>query len=112
MRDTIKHKDFIGSVHYNDNDKVFYGKILGIDDLVTFEGESVEELKAAFIDAVEDYLLLCKEVDKKPDKSYKGSFNVRIPSSMHRQAVKAAQSRNMTLNEFAKNAIEHELLVK
>ncbi|MFC1478574.1 type II toxin-antitoxin system HicB family antitoxin [Candidatus Margulisiibacteriota bacterium] len=112
MRDTIQHKGFIGSVHYNDNDKVFHGKILGINDLVTFEGESVKELKAAFNEAVEDYLLLCKEVDKKPHKSYKGSFNVRIPSSMHRQAVVAAQSRNVKLNEFVKSAIKHELQVK
>ena len=71
MKDFIQYKDYIGSVHFNAEDEVFFGKIEGIEDLVSFEGSSVDELKQAFIDSVEDYIVLCKEIGKKNEKSYK-----------------------------------------
>ena len=74
MKDIIKYKDFIGSVHFSSEDEVFFSKIEGINDLVTFEGTSVRELKEAFQETVEDYLSLCQELGKNPHKSYKGSF--------------------------------------
>ena len=65
MKDVMQYKNFIGSVHFNANDEIFYGKIEGINnDLVTFEGESVKKLKKAFEEAVEDYLQLCEQVGK------------------------------------------------
>ena len=60
MKDSITYKDFIGSVHYNSNDEVFYGKIEEIDDLVTFEGKSKRELKKSFQEGVNDYILIFK----------------------------------------------------
>ena len=71
MKDFLLYKDFIGSVHFNAEDEIFFGKIEGIDDLVSFEGSSVVELKKAFEEAVEDYIVLCKENGKKIEKSYK-----------------------------------------
>ena len=61
MRDIIRYKDFIGSLHFDSKDEIFYGKLEGIDDLVTFEGASVGELKSAFKEAVDDYLNICRE---------------------------------------------------
>ncbi len=66
MKDTIQYKGFIGSVHFSSHDSVFYGKIEGINDLVTFEGDSVNSLKIAFEEAVEDYRCLCKDLNKNP----------------------------------------------
>ena len=66
----LKYKDFFGSVEYSADDECFYGKIIGTSDLVTFEGDSVESLKKAFFEAVEDYLVLCNEVGKQPQKTY------------------------------------------
>jgi predicted HicB family RNase H-like nuclease len=68
----VEHKEFIGSVNYSDSDECFYGKIEGINDLVTFEGNSVKQLKKAFIEAVDDYLALCKVASKEPYRSVKG----------------------------------------
>jgi predicted HicB family RNase H-like nuclease len=62
------YKEFIGSVHFNADDEVFYGKIEGIDDLIVFEGDTVNELKQAFQDSVEDYIASCKKHDKTIDK--------------------------------------------
>lgn len=64
MNDTIKYKDFIGSVNFSEEDGVFYGKIGGINDLVSYEANSIDLLKSAFEEAVEDYLDICIEVGK------------------------------------------------
>ena len=64
MTDKLIFKDFIGTVHFSTKDSVFYGKIEGINDLITFEGESVSELKSAFEEAVDDYIALCKRLIK------------------------------------------------
>ena len=63
---TLKYKGYIGSVSYSEPDKVFFGEIEGINDLVTYEGESVDELTASFHEAVEDYLIFCEEHHCKP----------------------------------------------
>ena len=75
---TLKYKDFIGSVAFSEPDGVFFGKIEGIDGLVNFEGESVAELTNAFHEAVDHYLAYCAEEDIQPHKSYSGSLNVRL----------------------------------
>lgn len=109
MNDILQHKNYYASVHFNADDEVFYGKILGINDLVSFEGASVKELKKAFKDAVEDYLDLCIEIGKSPDKTYKGTFNVRVPSKLHQEASLFAAVHNITLNDFIKTAISFAL---
>jgi predicted HicB family RNase H-like nuclease len=106
MKDVLTYKDFIGSVHFSADDKVFHGKIEGITDLVTFEGERTDELEKAFHEAVDDYIALCKEAGKEPLKSCKGSFNVRIPSELHVKAAKRATMLGITLNQFVYKAIE------
>jgi len=101
----LKYKDFYGSVEYSANDECFFGKILGTSDLVTFEGNSVPALKNAFTEAVEDYIVLCKEAGKEPQKTYKGSFNVRIPPELHREAAVMANSKGLSLNALVEKAI-------
>jgi predicted HicB family RNase H-like nuclease len=109
MKDIIKYDKFIGSVHFSTNDDTFYGKIEGINDLVTFEGDSVKKLKQTFEEAVEDYLELCKKVGKPAIKSYKGSFNVRIPQDLHRKSVQKALISGISLNQLVQRALEKEL---
>ncbi|MEI7934771.1 MAG: type II toxin-antitoxin system HicB family antitoxin, partial [Chlorobiaceae bacterium] len=82
----------------------------GIEDLVSFEGDSVIELKKAFEEAVDDYLEICKENGKKTDKSYKGSFNVRIAPDIHKKATRLALMKGMSLNQFIQKAVEEEVI--
>ena len=105
----LKYKDFYGSVEYSADDECFFGKIMGVTDLITFEGDSAASLKDAFVEAVEDYLLLCKEAGKEPQKTYKGSFNVRISPELHREAVMLAGQKGISLNAFVEKAI-HEMV--
>jgi predicted HicB family RNase H-like nuclease len=109
MSEIIKYKDYLASVQFSAEDEVFHGKILGINDLVNFEGTSVKELKKAFAEAVNDYLDTCKKIGKNPDKTYKGSFNIRIPQELHREAAISAAQKNMSLNDFVRYAIDFTL---
>ncbi|WP_061214025.1 type II toxin-antitoxin system HicB family antitoxin [Syntrophomonas wolfei] len=110
MKDIILYKDYIGSVHYSTEDEVFFGKIEGINDSISFEGSSVTELKAAFEEAVEDYIELCQLNGKEPKKTYKGSFNIRIRPELHKQAVQLALMEGKSLNQFIENAIEDRIM--
>jgi predicted HicB family RNase H-like nuclease len=105
MSEILEYKTYYATVQFNAEDKVFHGKIIGINDLISFEGESVPELINAFHEAVDDYLVSCKELGKEPEKTYKGSFNVRIPAEMHKEAARYATAKNMSLNDFVRYAI-------
>ena len=109
MKDFIIYKDYIGSVHFNADDEIFFGKIEGIDDLVSFEGKTVHELKRAFEEAVEDYIGICKGAGKNIEKSYKGSFNVRISPEVHKKAKRLAIMKGISLNQFIQKAVEEEV---
>ena len=103
---TLKYKDFIGSVAFSEEDNVFFGKIEGIEDLVTFEGESVSELKEAFHESVEHYLVFCKEHDKAPHKSYSGALNVRLTPDMHRQVAALSSITGDSINSLIRQGVE------
>ena len=109
MTDKLVYKDFIGTVHFSTKDSVFFGKLEGINDLVTFEGETVKALKTAFEESVNDYIELCKEVGKDPLKSFKGSFNVRITPELHSKAFTKASLKGESLNQFVQEAIRKEV---
>ena len=102
---TLKYKGYVGSVAYSEPDKVFFGTLEGISDLVTYEGESVQELTAAFHEAVDDYLIFCEEHGVKPEKSYTGTFNVRITPDTHRHIANIAAEAGISINAFVKRAL-------
>ena len=106
MRDMMEHKGYYGSVHYNDDDRVFYGKLEFIRGLISYEGQDVESLHAAFEEAVEDYLELCSQQGREPDRPFKGSFNVRVGKELHRQAALMARQRGLSLNAFVIDALK------
>ena len=107
MNDILEYKTYYATIQFSAEDEVFYGKVIGINDLVSFEGTTVAKLKAAFQEAVNDYLDTCKELNKLPEKTYKGSFNVRIPSELHRKAARYATLTNMSLNDLVRSAIDY-----
>lgn len=105
MNGYLKYKNYLGSVEYSEKDDCLYGRVIGIRGLISYEGNSLEELKKDFYEAVEDYLLLCRQQKKMPETAFKGSFNVRIDPELHRSVVIKAKERNMTLNAFVKEAL-------
>lgn len=109
MSNTMEYKGYLGSVEFSEEDALFYGKVLGIRALISYEGSNAQELVADFHSAVDDYLEFCTQQGKAPERAYKGSFNVRISPELHKQAVAAAMARNMTLNSFVESSIARAL---
>lgn len=105
----LTYKDYIASINVGADDDILFGKIIGINDLIVFEGNTIPELKKAFKEAVDDYLETCKELNKTPEKSYKGSFNVRVPGELHRIAAYYASANKKSLNEVIVAALEKYL---
>lgn len=106
---TLKYKGYVGSVNYSEEDEVFFGKVEGINGLVNFEGESVKELKAAFMEAVDDYLAYCESEGLSPDKKYSGVLNIRISPAIHSRIAMLAQEAGTTINGYIKQALENQL---
>ena len=102
----LTHSGYIGSIEVSVEDACLHGRILFIDDLVTYEGENIPEIRTAFQYAVDRYLAHCKRVGKSANKPYSGTFNVRIGSELHSKAAKVAHMKKINLNEFVKQAIQ------
>lgn len=102
----LEYNGFHGTVNYSNADAVFFGKLAGINALVTFEGTSVKELQKSFKEAVEDYIEICEAKQKPVLKSMKGSFNVRITPELHQKVAITSLQKGLSLNQFVQNAIE------
>ena len=106
MANELKYKGFTGSVECSIEDDCLHGKILFVDDLITYEGETVVEIKTAFKAAVDHYLAYCEKTGRAANKPFSGSFNVRIGPELHRQAAECARRAGTKLNEFVANAVK------
>ncbi len=102
----MNYKGYIGSVEFSEEDEVFYGKVLGIRSLISYEGTTAKELVTNFHDSVDEYLDACTANNMQPEKAYKGSFNVRISPELHKEAVICATSKKISLNNFVEFALQ------
>ena len=109
MKDVLTHRGFIGSVHFSAEDNVFFGKIEGINDLITFEGRTVDELITAFHYVVDEHINDCEKENFSLERSYKGSFNVRISPELHRRAALTAKTQGISLNQLVNNSLTRML---
>lgn len=109
MSNMLEYKGYLGSVEYSDEDEVLHGRLEFIRDLVTYEGADARGLKAAFREAVDDYLELCKAEGRKPDVPLKGSFNVRPGRDLHRRAMLLARQQGTNLNTVVRDALRRYL---
>ncbi len=106
---TLNYKGFIGTVSFSEKDGLFFGKVEGINGLVNFEGDSVQELTTSFHEAVDDYLAYCREEGIEPHKSYSGSLNIRISPEVHSRVAVLAKQMGISINAFIKTAVEKQV---
>ena len=106
MKDMMHYKAYYGSVHYSDEDRVFYGKVESIRALISYEGTDVQSLRQAFEEAVDDYLETCREKGIAAEKPFKGSFNVRIGVDLHQRVALAAAQKGITLNRYITEVLQ------
>jgi predicted HicB family RNase H-like nuclease len=109
MKDMMAYKGYVGSVHYSEEDGLLFGKVEFIRSLISYEGKDIKSLRVAFEEAVDDYLALCAERSLTPEQPFKGSFNVRTGSKLHRRAVLYAKKRDIPLNTLVVEALEKYL---
>jgi predicted HicB family RNase H-like nuclease len=108
---TMEYKGFAAKVEYSESDGCIIGHVAGIRDVIGFHGESVVELRAAFEEAVEDYLATCKKLERAPNKPYSGQFRLRLTPSLHARAAMLAEARGKSLNAWVSEMIEKSISV-
>lgn len=104
---TMTHKGYAAKVEYSEDDGCFVGHIAGIRDIVGFHGKSVRELRAAFVEAVEDYLATCDRLGQSPNRPYSGKFQLRLAPEIHARAAMTAEAEGKSLNTWAADVIQH-----
>jgi predicted HicB family RNase H-like nuclease len=102
----MTYKNFAARVEYSEEDGCLIGHIAGIRDVVGFHGESVAELRAAFEEAVDDYLATCEKLGREPNRPYSGQFRLRLPPELHARAAIVAETHGKSLNAWVTEAIE------
>src|SRR5260370_8179490 len=103
MRNSKKmmiYKGYAGNVSYDADAKIFHGDVLGLKDVITFQGTTVKELEQAFKDSINDYLAWCKERGEEPEKAYSGNLRLRISPDLHAKLAHLAVERGVSLNSF------------
>jgi predicted HicB family RNase H-like nuclease len=96
----MEYKGYIARVEVDDDAGIIHGEVINIRDVITFEGTSIEELRQALADSVEDYLAFCAERGEEPDKPFSGKFSLRVDPELHRQITIKARSANKSVNSW------------
>lgn len=107
MKNAMTYKGYVGTVEYSEEDACLFGRIAGIRDIITYEGESVTDIRAAFEEAVDDYLKHCAETGKEPSKPYSGKFMLRVEPSLHARLAAKALASGKSLNQYAADVLAH-----
>jgi len=105
MSDMMEYKGYFGTVEFSASDNVLFGKAVGISGLISYEGNSLQDLKADFEEAIDDYLTMCDEEGIQPQKVYKGKFNVRVSPELHKSLARYSAANGQTLNSTVEEAI-------
>ena len=107
----MEYKGYIGQVTFDDEADIFHGEVVNTRDVITFQGKSVEEIRLAFRDSVNEYIAWCKEREKTPEKPFSGKFVVRIPPALHRSIFLSAKQEGKSLNRWIEEHLENSFPV-
>lgn len=103
----MKYKGYIGRVTYDEDLKILHGDVIGLKDVITFEGTSVEEVEQAFRDSIDVYLDLCKKRGERPEKTFTGDLRVRIEPDLHASLAQQAAVKGLSLNKLIIRKLKH-----
>ena len=102
---TMTYKRYAARIEYSDEDGCFIGHIAGIIDVIGFHADTVNDLRAAFVEAVDDYLTTCEKLGRTPQKPYSGKLMLRVPPEVHAHAAMMAQAHGKSLNQWAADVL-------
>jgi len=103
----MKYKKYIARIEFDDIDRIFVGRMAGIDDIVTFHGSTVDELENAFHEAVEHYLAVSEETGRPAQKPYSGNLMLRINPDIHAAVATASKVQGMSINQWAADVLDN-----
>lgn len=109
MKKLRPYKGYTAIVEFDSDEMVLHGRLANLQDVVSFQAESVGQLHAAFEEAVDDYLNLCRERGEEPDRSYSGRFVVRLDPKLHRRVAADAERKRMSLNSWIVEVVQRAL---
>jgi len=103
----MQYKGYTGKVEFDSEADIFHGEVIGLRDVITFQGRTVDEVKDAFRGSVDDYLAFCAKRGEEPEKPFTGKFVLRLPPDLHRKAYIAAKKSGSSLNSWILQTLEH-----
>ena len=96
----IKYKGYLGEVFYDAEARIFHGEVLGLKDVITFQGTTIDEIESAFKDSIDDYIAWCKERGEEPEKAFSGNIRVRLSPDLHAKLAQTAMIQGVSLNSL------------
>ncbi len=105
----MKHKGYSAHVEFDQDDKILIGRVVGIRDGINFHGHNGDEIEAAFIESVDNYLAACAELGQKPEKPYSGKISLRVPAEVHAAVAIAAETQGESINQFIRETLEEKI---
>ncbi len=104
----MQYKGYTGRVEFDDGADLFHGEVIGLRDVITFQGRTVAEVKRAFRDSVDDYLAFCAKRGEEPEKPFTGKLMLRLSPDLHRRVYVAAKQAGTSLNAWMTQTLAHE----
>lgn len=105
----LKYKNYAGVVEYDAEGKIFTGEVVGLRDVITFQGRTPEELEDSFRESIDFYLEMCARDHVSPQKPFSGRFNVRLDPELHRQLALRATQEKVSLNDWVIHTLEESV---
>ena len=101
----MTYRSYTARMDFDTEDKIIVGRVIDIDDIITFHGSSVVEFEAAFNSAIDSYILACKQLGQAADKPASGRMMLRVNPAVHAAAVKASAQHGISLNKWAEQVL-------
>lgn len=102
----MQYKKYVAKVEFDDEADIFHGEVINTNDVITFQGKTVQALKRALKDSVDDYLDFCKSRGEQPDRPFSGRFNLRIEPELHQKVYLSAKQSGESLNSWIAHTLQ------
>ncbi|MFZ9739179.1 MAG: type II toxin-antitoxin system HicB family antitoxin [Prochlorothrix sp.] len=109
MSALLKYKDYSGLLEVDTDENILFGTVIDIDDVITFQAETIEEARQAFQDSVEEYLTFCAELGRNPEKPFSGKLQLRTNPELHRKLFLIAKREGVSINTWIENTLDREV---
>ena len=103
---TMHHEGYVANIEMDEDAGLFHGEVINTRDALTFQGQTLDELRTAFADTIADYVEWCRERGKEPERPYSGNFMLRVSPELHRRIVTAAARNGKSINGYVAETLE------